>query len=107
MKVSILNLASFKEAYFNSQISIWPFSSIEQEEKEVHPPDESLKAAKSIDASGEHNEIEQAPSPNYSEVHEKPIESNLEENLLGTSHRQLEKQAPISEGQHSQSNNFE
>ncbi|XP_062168850.1 uncharacterized protein LOC133874925 isoform X2 [Alnus glutinosa] len=69
----------------------------EQEENEVHPSDESLKAAKSIEAIGEHNEIKPASSPNDSEVHEMPIDSNLEENILGTSHHQLEKQAPISE----------
>jgi hypothetical protein len=83
------------------------FSSIDQEENEVHHPlDESLKAAKSIDASGEYNEIEPAPSPNDSEVHEKPIDSNLGENQSGTSHHQLEKQAPISEGKHSRSKNL-
>jgi hypothetical protein len=76
-----------------------PFVSIEQEENEVYPPAESLKAVvKSIGASDEENEIKEASSPKDSEVHEKPIDSNLEENLLGTSDHQLEKQTSISEG---------
>lgn len=70
----------------------------EQEENEVYPPAESLKAVvKSIGASDEENEIKEASSPKDSEVHEKPIDSNLEENLLGTSDHQLEKQTSISE----------
>ncbi|KAK9992734.1 hypothetical protein SO802_027719 [Lithocarpus litseifolius] len=70
----------------------------EQEENEVHSPAESLKAVvKSVAASDEDNEITTAFSPKDLEVHEKPIDSNLKENLLGTNDHQLEKQASISE----------
>ncbi|XP_075656103.1 uncharacterized protein LOC142626193 [Castanea sativa] len=70
----------------------------EQEENEVHSPAESLKAVvKSVGASDEDNEIKTAFSPKDLEVHEKPIDSNLKENLLGTNDHQLEKQASISE----------
>nr|XP_023886963.1 uncharacterized protein LOC111999078 [Quercus suber] len=70
----------------------------EQEENEVHSPAESLKAVvKSVGASDEDNEIKTAFSPKDLEVHEKPIDLNLKENLLGTNDNQLEKQPSISE----------
>lgn len=80
-------------------LQFWPFVSIEQEEIEVHSPAESLKAVvKSVGASDEDNEIKTAFSPKDLKVHEKPIDSNLKENLLEKNNHQLEKQASISEG---------
>lgn len=80
-------------------LQFWPFVSIEQEEIDVHSPAESLKAVvKSVGATDEDNEIKTAISPKDLKVHEKPIDSNLKENLLEKNDHQLEKQASISEG---------
>ena len=70
-----------------------------QKDPEVPPPTESSKAVmESIEACSENNEIRPAPLQKDSEVHEKAVESILEEILLVTSDHQREKQAFMNEG---------
>ncbi|KAF5466055.1 hypothetical protein F2P56_016013 [Juglans regia] len=79
------------------QLQKQAFPNEEQEKSVVQTPTESLRSVvDSIEASGEDGEIKPA-SPNDSEVHEKPSDSHLAENLLGTYDHQLEKQASTCE----------
>ncbi|KAL3578111.1 hypothetical protein D5086_019615 [Populus alba] len=66
----------------------------ESDHTEVHPAAGSPKAElKSNEVGGEDNQSQPASSPNELEGHEKPTESNLEENVLGANSNQLEKRA--------------
>ncbi|KAG2728138.1 hypothetical protein I3843_01G186900 [Carya illinoinensis] len=79
------------------QLQKQAFPNEEQEKSVVQTPTESLRSVvDSIEASGEDGEIKPA-SPNDSEVHEKPSDSYLAENLLGTYDHQLERQASTCE----------
>lgn len=62
---------------------------------------------KAIEASNEKNhEVQPSSLQKGSDVNEKTIESNSQENLLVRSDHQLQKQDSINEGWHTQSNYF-